>query len=82
MAVADVLHKSLATRFSVSNSVELSNADDMQNEEGTWKILLSGGRIQYATVIHQAFMAARSTVAPPVCKPLFISINILYIFFS
>lgn len=80
MAVADVLHKSLATRFSVSNSVELSSTDDMQNKEGTWKILLSGGRSQNATVIHQACMAARSTVAPPVCKPLFISINILYFF--
>lgn len=80
MAVADVLHKSLATRFSVSNSVELSSADDMQNEEGTWKIRLSGGRSQSATVIHQTCIAARSTVALPVCNPLFISINILYFF--
>lgn len=81
VAVADMLHESLATRFSVSNSVELSSADDMQNEEGTWKIRLSGGRSQNATVIHQACMAARSTVAPPVCNPLFISINILFLFF-
>lgn len=80
MAVADVFHKSLATRFSVSNSVELSSADDMQNEEGTWKILLSGGRSPNATVIHQACTAARSTVAPPDCNPLFISIKILYFF--
>lgn len=35
VTVADVLHKSLATRFSVSNSVELSSADDMQSKEGT-----------------------------------------------
>lgn len=38
-AVADVLHKSPAT----SHSVDLSSADDMQKEAGTWKIHLSGG---------------------------------------
>lgn len=69
-------------RFSVSDSVELSSTDDLQKEEGMWKILLSGGLCQNATVIHHACMAARSTVAPPVCNPLFISINILYFFFS